>query len=137
MLILIVPTIVVVILLIISFLINHFRDSYSNVPEELKYTAIILAILIACSAFPAFLVNLCAESSDATYRTKYYSLVYQLENYAYDNTIEYNLLNLMNDIYDYNSHVESGRILSKNPWIGVYYPQDWDNLPLIRLEDYK
>lgn len=137
MLILIVPTVIVILLFISARLVDVLYRGYVDIPFMLRGIAVSLAFLIVLAAIPAFVVNQCADSSTATYRIQYETLVYQLENGAYENVVEYNRKDLMNDICDYNSHVESGRILSKNPWIGVYCPEDWDNLPLIRLEDYK
>lgn len=135
MMILIVPAIVAIMLFVIAFLV---RDDFNcDVSFMLRCVAVVLLVLVICATVPAFFVNQCANSSTATYRIRYETLVYQLENGAYENVVEYSRKDLMNDICDYNSHVESGRILSRNPWIGVYYPEDWDNLPLIRLEDYK
>lgn len=134
MMILIVPAIIATILLIIAL----FTDRLDiDVSWLLRCIAVIFIIIIVCAGISVFFVNQCAESSTNTYRIQYETLVYQLENGAYENVVEYSRKDLMNDIYDYNSHVESGRILSKNPWIGIYYPEDWDNLPLINLKDYK
>jgi len=134
MMILIVPAVIAIMLFVIAFLVDDRNHYYGDTP---RCIAVIFIILSICAAIPAFFVNQCAESSTTTYRIQYETLVYQLENGAYENVVEYSRKDLMNDICDYNSHVESGRILSKNLWIGVYYPEDWDNLPLIRLEDYK
>ena len=134
MMILIVPSIIAIIL----FIIAHFTDHLDiDISWLLRCIAVIFIIVIVCAGIVAFFVNQCAESSTTAYRIQYETLVYQLENGAYENVVEYNRKDLMNDIYNYNSHIESGRILSRNSWIGVYYPEDWDNLPLIRLEDYK
>ena len=137
MMILIVLAVIAIVLFVSAFLVNHLGNCYSDVPWLLRAFAIIFIVLSVCFAIPAFFVNQCAESSTTTYRIQYETLVYQLENGAYENVVEYNRKDLMDDICDYNSHVESGRILSKNAWIGVYYPEDWDNLPLIELENYK
>ena len=137
MMILIVPTVIIILLFVSAWLVDIFYQGYADIPFIIRAIAVTLAILIVIAAIPAFINNQCAASSTAAYRIKYETLVYQLKNGAYENVVEYSRKDLMNDIYDYNSHVESGRILSKNPWIGVYYPEDWDNLPLIRLEDYK
>lgn len=137
MMIIIVLAVIAIILFVIAFLVDDCSNCYSDAPWLLRFIAIILIIVVICMGIVAFLINQCATSSTTTYRIKYETLVYQLENGAYENVVEYSRKDLMDDIYDYNSHVERGRILSKNPWIGVYYPEDWDNLPLIRLEDYK
>lgn len=134
---LIVPTVIVILLFIGAWLIDVFYHGYIDISFMIRAIAVTLIILIAFAAIPAFFINQCAESSTTAYRIQYETLVYQLENGAYENVVEYNRKDLMDDICDYNSHVESGRILSKNPWVGVYYPEDWDNLPLIRLEGYK
>lgn len=137
MMIIIVLAVIAILLFVIAFLVEYFGDSYSDTLFALRCFAVVFVILFVCVAIPAFFINQCADATTAKYRTQYETLVYQLENGAYENVVEYSRKDLMNDIYDYNSHVESGRILSKNPWISVYYPEDWDNLPLIRLEDYK
>ena len=137
MMILIVPTVIVILLFVSAWLVEISYQWDADIPFILRAIAVTLAILIVLAAVPAFINNQCAASSTAKYRIQYETLVYQLENGAYENVVEYSRKDLMNDICDYNSHVESGRILSKNAWIGVYYPEDWDNLPLIRLEDYK
>lgn len=137
MMIIIVPAVIVILLFVSAWLVDIFYQWDADIPFILRAIAVTLAILIVLAAVPAFINNQCAASSTAKYRIQYETLVYQLENGAYENVVEYNRKDLMDDICDYNSHVESGRILSKNPWISVYYPEDWDNLPLIRLEDYK
>lgn len=137
MLIIIMLVIIAVILFASAFIYEYTKHYDPDIPFWLKTFAVVFVILSVCAAIPAFFVNQCAASSTATYRIQYETLVYQLENGAYENVVEYSRKDLMNDIYNYNSHVESGRILSKNPWVGIYYPEDWDNLPLIRLEDYK
>ena len=137
MMIIIVLAAITIMLFVIAFLVEYSGNYDSDISWFLRAFAIVFIVLSICFAIPAFFVNQCAASSTATYRIQYETLVYQLENGAYENVVEYSRKDLMNDICDYNSHVESGRILSKNPWIGVYYPEDWDNLPLIKLEDYK
>lgn len=135
MLIIIVPTAIIIMLFVIAYLVRNDFDC--DVSFMLRCVAVVLLILVIGATVLAFFVHQCADSSTASYRVQYETLVYQLENGAYENVVEYNRKDLMNDICDYNSHIESGRILSKNPWIGVYYPEDWDNLPLIQLGDYK
>ena len=137
MMILIVPAVIALILYVVAFISERMDKFDLDIEWWLKCIAWILFIIVVCAAITAFFLNQCANSSTASYSLRYETLVYQLENGAYGNTIEYSRKDLMDDIYDYNSHVESGRILSKNVWIGIYYPEDWDNLPLIKLEDYK
>lgn len=137
MLILIVPAIIVIILFVVAYLVRKNLYYDVDVAFILRFIAGIFIAIILGASIPAFIVNQCADATTTSYRIQYETLVYQLENGGYDNPINYSCKDLMNDIYNYNSNVESGRILSKNPWISVYYPGDWDNLPLIRLEDYK
>ena len=129
MMILIILMAIAIILFVIAFLVDYFGNCYSDTSFALRCFAVVFVILSVCFAIPAFFVNQCAASSTAKYRIQYETLVYQLENGAYENVVEYSRKDLMNDIYNYNSHVESGRILSKNLWVGIYYPEDWDNLP--------
>ena len=138
MMIIIVLMVIAIVLFVIAFFVEHSSNCYyDDIPFALRCIAVVSVILSVCFAIPAFFVNQCADATTAKYRIQYETLVYQLENGAYENVVEYSRKDLMDDIYNYNSHVESGRILSKNPWVGVYYPEDWDNLPLIELENYK
>ena len=63
------------------------------------------------------------------------SLVYQLDNQFYNKITYDGRKELMNDILLYNQKVMEGRAKHNSLWIGILYPEDWDSLPLISLED--
>ena len=98
MMILIVLAVIAIVLFVSAFLVNHLGNCYSDVPWLLRAFAIIFILLSDCFAIPAFFVNQCAESSTTTYRIQYETLVYQLENGAYENVVDYNRKDLMDDI---------------------------------------
>lgn len=63
------------------------------------------------------------------------SLVYQLDNQFYNKITYDGRKELMDDILLYNQKVMEGRVKHNSLWIGILYPEDWDSLPLISLED--
>ena len=62
------------------------------------------------------------------------NLVYQLQHDYYNRITYDGREELMKNILKFNQGVISHRILHDNIWVGVFYPQDWDSIPLIELK---
>ena len=126
---------VTAVLLIIAKLM--YENTCLEIVPTILLSVAILSLLIGVAC------GLCSITSYmdrdgviAAYQVKYDTLVYQLNDGAYDNTIDYNRKELFDDIMEYNSDVTRGRIYHKDMWLHVFYPENWDNLPLIELENY-
>lgn len=69
-------------------------------------------------------------------RYEYNSLTHQLSNDYYNRLTYDGRKQLMDDILNYNQKILSGRAKHNNVWIGAFYPEDYNSLSLINLEDY-
>ena len=66
----------------------------------------------------------------------YSNLTYQLSNNFYNRLTYDGRKQLMDDILNYNKKVLNGRAKHNNVWVGAFYPEDYESLPLIELENY-
>lgn len=71
------------------------------------------------------------ESPKAELKQQYDILVYQLENNLYDNDNDLGLKDLYDDISAYNSKVAKGKVMQRDFWWGIFYPNIYDDLELI------
>lgn len=89
----------------------------------------------AIAVFIMFLVivtnNSATESPKAELKQQYDILVYQLENNLYDNDNDLGLKDLYDDISAYNSKVAKGKVMQRDFWWGIFYPNIYDDLELI------
>ena len=69
------------------------------------------------------------------YRQKYDALTMQLDENYYNRITFDGRQTLINDIVSYNAAVTKGRRKHDSIWIGVFYSEDWDSLPLINLKE--
>ena len=110
---------------------------YSDTAELIGYIGgIMTAVSIIFSLIfggAAIADNLTAKAEFAELQIQREALVYQLDNNLYDNDNDLGMKDLYNEIVDYNQKVARGRINSKNGWISVFYPIDYDSLELIEL----
>lgn len=72
-----------------------------------------------------------ADATIAKNQERYKSLTYQLENDLYDNDNDIGKKALYDEIREYNEELAHNRELQDNFWIGIYYPDVWDQLEFI------
>lgn len=65
---------------------------------------------------------------------RYESLVYQLENNLYDNDNDLGKKDLYDEIRYWNEDLAKRKVLQYDPWIGVFYPDIYDQFELIELK---
>ena len=110
---------------------------YSDTAELIGYIGCIMVALSIISVLilggAAITNNLTAKADFTELQIQHGALVYQLNNNLYDNDNDLGMKDLYNEIVDYNQKVARGRINSKNGWISVFYPLDYDSLELIKL----
>lgn len=97
---------------------------------------IILTTFLIVFGIMAIAHNITVESDYYTTQEEYKVLIYQLKNDYYDNLLDLNKKELIDEVKKYNQEVISGRAFKQNRWVGVLYPMDYDSLELINLEDY-
>lgn len=103
-----------------------------------QFVSGVVATLCALAVFIMLLViidnNSATESTRADLEQRHDILVYQLENNLYDNDNDLGLKDLYNDISAYNSDVAKGKVMQRNFWWGIFYPNSYDDLELIEYE---
>lgn len=103
-----------------------------------QFVSGVVATLCAIAVFIMLLVivdnNSATDSTRADLEQRHDILVYQLENNLYDNDNDLGLKDLYNDISAYNSEVAKGKVMQRNFWWGIFHPNIYDDLELIKYE---
>lgn len=68
-------------------------------------------------------------------RVRYDSLMYQYENYLYDNDNDVGKKELMSEIQNWNEDLIWYKTMQRNPWIGIYIPNVYDQFDFIELRE--
>lgn len=113
----------------------------SSKGEYLTYNAATGAtIAVALTLIALFIstiglasVYIGADASVAKWETQYESLTYQLENNLYDNDNDIGKKELMDEIREWNEDLAYCKKIQRNFWVGIYYPNVYDNLEFIPL----
>ena len=68
-------------------------------------------------------------------QVRYDSLMYQYENYLYDNDNDVGKKELMSEIQSWNEDLVWYKTMQRNPWIGIYIPNVYDQFDFIELHE--
>ena len=68
-------------------------------------------------------------------QVRYDSLMYQYENYLYDNDNDVGKKELMSEIQNWNEDLAWDKTMQRNPWIGIYIPNVYDQFDFIELHE--
>lgn len=90
-----------------------------------------IALLISTIGLASVYIN--ADASVAKWETQYESLTYQLENNLYDNDNDIGKKELMDEIHEWNGNLAYCKKIQRNFWVGIYYPNVYDNFEFIPL----
>lgn len=74
-----------------------------------------------------------ADAKIADWEKQYESLTYQLENNLYDNDNDVGKKELMNEIQDWNTDLAYFKVIQRDFWVGIYYPNIFDDFKFIEL----
>lgn len=91
----------------------------------------LIALLISTIELASVYIN--ADASVAKWETQYESLTYQLENNLYDNDNDIGKKELMDEIREWNGNLAYCKEIQRNFWVGIYYPNIYDNFEFIPL----
>lgn len=91
------------------------------------FTLLVMVVVIACNYFgvPGYIA-----STNQTYD----SLTYQLENNIYDNDNDIGKKELYDDVQRYNETIAKRKALQNDFWLGVFYPDIYDQFELIEFK---
>lgn len=108
--------------------------------DEWKYSHIVAMcilvvgiFLLAISTFIFATSYIGAEARAAGWEKQYESLTYQLENNLYDNDNDIGKKELMDEIREWNEDLAYYKEIQRNFWVGIYYPNIFDNFEFIPL----
>lgn len=68
-------------------------------------------------------------------QVRYDSLMYQYENYLYDNDNDVGKKELMSEIQSWNEDLAWYKTMQRNPWIGIYIPNVYDRFDFIEIHE--
>ena len=95
--------------------------------------------IIGCTAVLASIViilfsHIGLDAKVERYNARYESLVYQYENDIYDNDNDLGKKELMDDIQEWNEDVSYYKEMQYDFWLGIYYPNIYDQFKKIELK---
>ena len=117
----------------ISVLAIIYTDEMSDwhLLAAIAFALTLIVLLISTIGLAATYIG--ADASVAKWETQYESLTYQLENNLYDNDNDIGKKELMDEIREWNEDLAYCKKIQRNFWVGIYYPNVYDNLEFIPL----
>ena len=109
----------------------------------LRDTDILLEIsaIIATLLGMAIIISLCImahnyigiDAKVSGYQKRYEALTYQYENNFYDNNNDIGKKELVSEIQYWNSDLAYRKTIQRDFWVGIYYPNVYDQFEFIKL----
>ena len=109
----------------------------------LRDTDILLEIsaIIATLLGMAIIISLCImahnyiglDAKVSGYQNRYEALTYQYENNFYDNDNDIGKKELVSEIQCWNSDLAYRKTIQRDFWVGIYYPNVYDQFEFIKL----
>lgn len=120
------------ILLIVGVVMFTISDDY--IPMSASIFAIglfgtIISVIFLCISY----IKL--DGDVKSNQVRYDSLMYQYENCLYDNDNDVGKKELMSEIQSWNEDLAWGKTMQRNPWIGIYIPNVYDQFDFIELHE--
>lgn len=118
---------------VIGVLAIIFTDEWNNSHIVAMFILGVGICLLVISTFIFAINYIGTEASIAGWEKRYESLTYQLENNFYDNDNDIGKKELMNEIRKWNEDLAYHKEIQRNFWVGIYYPNVYDNFEFILL----
>ena len=118
--------------IIVLVLVYLLRDT--DIPLEISaITAAFLgaAIMISLCIMACNYIGIDAKVS--SYQKHYEALTYQYENNFYDNDNDVGKKELVSEIQYWNSDLAYRKTIQRDFWVGIYYPNVYDQFEFIEL----
>ena len=95
---------------------------------------IFSAIAVVISLFIIGETHLNKNADIAVFNTRYETLVYQYENDVYENDNDLGKRDLYKDIQSWNEDLAYRKEAQRSMWLGIYYPNIYDQFEFIALD---
>lgn len=118
---------------VIGVLAVIFTDELNNSHIVAMFILGVGICLLVISTFIFAINYIGTEASIAGWEKRYESLTYQSENNLYDNDNDIGKKELMNEIRKWNEDLAYHKEIQRNFWVGIYYPNIYDNFEFIPL----
>lgn len=118
---------------VIGVLAVIFTDELNNSHIVAMFILGVGICLLVISTFIFAINYIGTEASIAGWEKRYESLTYQLESNLYDNDNDIGKKELMNEIRKWNEDLAYHKEIQRNFWVGIYYPNIYDNFEFIPL----
>lgn len=113
------------------------KYKYDNFKNFCAGMACVSGAIIAVMFFVIAMMHMTAPGDIAVHQATYESLSYQVESNMYDNDNDIDKKELMDQVTEYNVDVQKHKALQRNFWVGIFYPDIWDQFETIPLEVQK
>ena len=113
----------------IVFIVWNIMDNDDHI--FVMFMACILGLLVLFCGISICLDHIGKDAILAEYEKQYESLIYQYENNIYDNDNDLGKRELMVEIQEWNMNLVHKQKVQKDFWIGIFYPNIYDQLKLI------
>lgn len=109
--------------------------------EGIKYTGVTITI-ISVVIIILMLIGICegqitSKASAAKYEETYKALTYKLESGACRDELGLLSKSVIDEIQTWNEDVVSNQKMQNNFWVGIFYPDIYDNFKTIDYTHYK
>ena len=118
---------------VIGVLAIIFTDELNNSHIVAIGILVVGIFLLAISTLILAINYINTDASVAGWEKRYESLTYQLENNLYDNDNDIGKKELMDEIRKWNEDLAYHKEIQRNFWVGIYYPNVYDNFEFIPL----
>lgn len=117
----------------ISILAIIYTDEMSDghLLATIAFVLTLITLLISTIGLASTYIGV--DASVAKWEIQYELLTYQLENNLYDNDNDIGKKELMDEIREWNEDLAYCKKIQRNFWVGIYYPNVYDNLEFIPL----
>lgn len=123
----------VIVTVFLAFISTKF-SSYDSIWLFSLIGAILFGVVDILMILCAIDVNISKEANVAGWQQRYDSIVYQLDNNLYDNDNDVGKKELYDQIQAWNEDLAVNKVMQDNIWVGIFYPDVFDNFEFIPFE---
>ena len=112
----------------------YICDAYYDLSIMFLVVSVICMFVAGFMLIDILSSNIGVDGIKAQIQQRYESLTYQLNNNLYDNDNDIGKKELFTEIRNYNESIAYNKEVQDDFWIGIFYPNIYDEFELIKLE---